>query len=404
MAERVADPGRSRLRVMQMFYTYDIEKGGGGLSRFAIELGRCLDPQRFETIFCSLGYGDSPAGQKWIAQLQAEGYQAFEATKWVLEQPYTSFVKAQKGLQARLAREPADVLHSHSEFTDINAMLLKALGQAPIIFRTVHYGFNFEWSRKPLRRALLTNFLFPIYFDQEVGINQFRTDRLNRRSVARLLNKSARRIYNAIPLEAFESLQVDVPEKKRGLGIPVEAQVVGAVGRLAEQKGYTYLLDAAKEVCAVSPQIYFLIAGDGPLAGELKAKAERIGLAGRVIFSGSRPDIPELLRCMDVFVSSSLWEGLPTVILEAMASGVPVVATDIPGTNELVKHGANGWLAPPRDGRKLAQMIIELLGSYERTNQFTQSAQETVKEFSIQHIARQYEQLYLKLINRKNRL
>lgn len=390
-----------RVRVVQLFYTFDVEAGGGGLSRFAIELGKTLDPKHFEVILCSLGYYSTSSGRKRIDQLNAQGLRAFEATEWDEDKPYHSFFRSVQSLQTRFADHSIDILHSHSEFTDIAAILLKLQRRAPKILRTVHYGYRYEWATKPLRRAILTNFLYPILFDTEIGINQFNTDRLNRRWIARLLRKRAVRIFNAIPLERFANVQVDISEKKRRLGIPPDAPVVGTVGRLTEQKGYRYLVEAAAEVLKILPQTFFLIVGDGHLVDELKDQAGQLGIASNVIFTGARTDIEELLLCMDLFVSSSLWEGLPTVILEAMACNLPVIATDIPGTNELIHDGVNGKLVPPENTCALSDAILEIIGSSHahRVNMVRQAI-DNLEGFSIHSIARTHEVLYQSIASR----
>jgi glycosyltransferase involved in cell wall biosynthesis len=383
-----------RIRVVQMFYTFDVEIGGGGLSRFAIELGKKLDPNRFEVILCSLGKYDNQFGRQRIEQFNTEGIQALTATDWIIDKPYQSFLRSLRALRREFSQHPIDILHSHSEFTDVTALLLKLQSKAPIILRTVHYGYHEEWRNKPWRRAISTNFLYPILFDGEVGINQANTDRLNRRWMARLLRKQAIRIYNAIPLERFSEVQIDPLAKKVTLGIPPDAPVIGTVGRLADQKGYCYLIEAAPIVLQECPQARFLIVGDGPLTGELKNQASRLDLDPHIIFTGARSDVGELLACMDVFASSSLWEGLPTVLLESMVCNVPIVATDIPGTNELIQHGVNGWLVPPANPQELASAILKLLGDSSLRAKLYCNALETVKTFSIDSVARSYESLY----------
>ncbi len=387
-----------RIRVVQMLYTFDVEVGGGGLSRFALELGKKLDPAQFEVSYCSLGYYSSPAGHDQMAAFNQQGIRAFEATQqWDETRPLQTLQRAMQQLHATFTAYPIDILHSHSEYTDVAAMLLKLERRAPSILRTVHYGFRYEWNRKPLRRALLTNFSYPILYDLEIGINQANANRLNGRWVARLLRRRAITVYNAISIQRFHNLQVDIAAKKSSLGIPPEAQVVGSVGRLADQKGYCYLIDAIPMVMKEHPKVVFLLVGDGPLTEAHKEQVQSLGVASQVVFAGPRTDVEEILPCMDVFVSSSLWEGLPTVILEAMASRAPVIATDIPGTNELIHHKVNGWLVPPADPAGLAQAIDLYLNDPGLGQSFVPRALETVESFTIDSIAKTYEEIYRQL-------
>jgi len=388
-----------RIRVVQMFYTFDVEIGGGGLSLFAIELGKRLDPEKFEVSMCSLGYYDTSLGKERISRLNHSGIKAYEATIWDDNQPYKSFTSSLRTLQKELKANPVDILHSHSEYTDVTAILLKVQRRVPAILRTVHYGFHEEWNRKPLRRLLLTNFSYPILFDAEVGINYPNTNRLNHRFVSRLLGRKAIRIPNAISFERFANIQVDIKVKKQSLGIPPDAPLIGTVGRLADQKGFNFLIDAAGLVIKEHPDYYFMFIGDGPLADEHREQARSLGIDKQVIFTGGRTDVEELLVCMDLFVSSSLWEGLPTVLLEAMAADVTVLATDIPGTNELVQHGVNGWLVPPNNARELGNGIIHLMNSPSLFAQLAKNAKETLINYSIDSIAAQYEKLYQEILS-----
>jgi glycosyltransferase involved in cell wall biosynthesis len=130
------------------------------------------------------------------------------------------------------------------------------------------------------------------------------------------------------------------------------------------------------------------------MAEQLKELAQTLGITSNVIFTGARKDVEELLQCMDIFASSSLWEGVPTVMLEAMASGVPIIATDIPGTNELIQHAKNGWLGSPYNSEELANALIEFIKIPDLGAELVRNGKETVREYSIDHIARQYEALY----------
>jgi len=390
-----------RIRVAQLFYTFDVEVGGGGLSLFAIELGKKLDPAKFEVSLCSLGYYDTQHGKDRIDRLNDRGIKSYEATKWDDSRPYQSFMNAWRYLSSEFSENPIDILHSHSEYTDVTAIMLKAIRKVPHILRTVHYGFHEEWNRKPLRRLLLTNFSYPIFFDTEIGINNQNTNRLNQRFMAKVLHRRAARIPNAISLGRFTNIKINSAEKKKSLGIPPEAMVVGTVGRLADQKGYCYLIEAANLVLQGGAPVYFLIVGDGPLAEEHKEQAERLGIGDRVIFTGGRTDVGELLHCMDLFASSSLWEGLPTVLLEAMACDVPIVATDIPGTNELITHNIDGLLVEAYNPEALASGIKDLLNSRELRSDLAQEARKKLENYTIEEIAKHYEILYSDMVQVK---
>lgn len=144
-------------------------------------------------------------------------------------------------------------------------------------------------------------------------------------------------------------------------GIESGSQVVAIVARLHPVKDHPTLLDAAKRVLAELPGTQFLIVGDGPAALDLKSAVARLGIAESVHFTGTRPDVPRLLRAVDVFVLSSVSECLPVAVLEAMACGRPVVCTDVGGVHEMVEHGVTGYLTAPRDPADLAARVVELL-------------------------------------------
>jgi glycosyltransferase involved in cell wall biosynthesis len=384
----------ARIRVLHLIYSFGIEGGGGGIGRFVSALSQALDPERFTASIGALWHTGTEHEDRWIESLNAAGIPAFTAAAWDGAHPYRSFRLAYAGLKGRLAQSPADILHSHSEFSDAAALLLQGLLRPPAAMRTVHYGYQYEWRKRPWRRLLLTNLLNPLRFSAEVGVSQAITDTMNRRPLSRLLGRQALCIYNAIDLDRFQTIGVDRAAKRRLIGLPEGALVIGSVGRLTEQKGYRYLIEAAAHVLDRLPEAHFLLIGDGELAGELKEQAQRLSIADRLVFTGPRRDVEELLACLDLFVSSSLWEGLPTVILEGMASGVPVVATDIPGTRELVRPGETGWLAPPADGKALGEAIIQALADSTGRESFSAGAAKILYQFSIKTVAGAYEQIY----------
>jgi glycosyltransferase involved in cell wall biosynthesis len=142
------------------------------------------------------------------------------------------------------------------------------------------------------------------------------------------------------------------------LGIAPSTKLFGMVARLYPQKGHRYLIEAFARVSRQIEDSILLIIGDGPLLGDLKSTAARLGIETRVRFLGERSDVPDLLSCMNVYVHSSLWEGMPNAVMEAMVAGKPVVATAVDGNNELIVEGKTGWLVKPANSAALADGMI----------------------------------------------
>ncbi len=167
-------------------------------------------------------------------------------------------------------------------------------------------------------------------------------------------------IENGIDPEAVQA-SVDVRQRKAELNLNPEHRVALSVGGLRAQKGYRYLVEAAPEVLKTHPDVVFLIAGEGKLRPMLEGRVRAGGLAEHVRLLGHRMDVPELLAVADCFVIPSLWEGGPYALLEAMAAGVPVVGTSIPGILDWVRDGETGHEARPADPASLAKAIVAVL-------------------------------------------
>jgi glycosyltransferase involved in cell wall biosynthesis len=187
---------------------------------------------------------------------------------------------------------------------------------------------------------------------------------------------------------------------RQRLSLPARrGPVIGSVGRLTRQKGFEVLLAAAPRVFARLPNACFVIVGGGELAEALTAQARTLGIADRVYFTGVRDDIEAILPGFDLFVSSSLWEGLPTVILEAMASEIPVVATRVSGTVELVEDGVTGVLVAPGDPIQLAEAILTSIARPEVGQAMAARAREYMSaHFDIRTVAQQHEAIYRRLL------
>jgi glycosyltransferase involved in cell wall biosynthesis len=171
--------------------------------------------------------------------------------------------------------------------------------------------------------------------------------------------------------------------------------LVLGVGRLVPQKDFELFLEAAALLVGRNPATGFAIVGDGPERAALERRAAHYGLAHTVTFMGERQDVPDLLRAADILWLTSLWEGLPNVVLEAAASGTPVVARDIGATREIVCHGVTGYLVPERDPETFAAHTRDLLTDPARLRGMGEAARRVVEErFSLTRMVAATEDLY----------
>lgn len=261
-------------------------------------------------------------------------------------------------------------------------------------------------ARVPRVCAVLQQFLLPpwktnIYWQQRIvaaNVNQYIAVS---KSVACQLSRSfhvpshkIKVIYNAIPLAEFDAPALPSAEMET-----MEANkqpIVLTVARLDAQKGHEFLLNAIADI----PDANFLLAGNGVEQGRLEAMARDLGISERVSFLGFRTDIPALLASCSLFVLPSLYEGFSLSVLEAMASGKPVVATAVGGTPEAVVDGVTGYLVPPGNADSLARAIRELLSDPALAHKMGLAGRERVQaSFSVDTMAACYGQTYEDLLN-----
>jgi glycosyltransferase involved in cell wall biosynthesis len=182
-------------------------------------------------------------------------------------------------------------------------------------------------------------------------------------------------------------------------GIPPGSQTLLFVGRLDPQKGPFVLMAALRELFPRRADLHGLVVGDGPLRDTLHAWVAKENLSSRVHFAGRRTDVPSLLRAADLFVLPSLWEGLPNVVLEAMAAGTPVVASRVEGISDLLVDDRTGLIVPPNSASDLAAAIDRVLADRNESRQMAHRAQAFVRQhFTWDHVVGQYEELYRQLL------
>ncbi len=262
-----------------------------------------------------------------------------------------------------MRREKPHIVHTHTATAGLLGRLAARLAGVPVILHTFH-GHVLHGYFGPLRSKALvwTERFLARLSDRIVTVSEGQ-----RRDLAG---------YGVVPLQKITVVH---------LGFELEA-----------------LLDAVARVQERTPAIRLLLVGDGDLRGDLEAQARSLGLSETVTFAGHRTDVPKALAVFDVFVLPSLWEGMPNVVLEAMAAGLPVVATAVGGTPEVVVDGVTGFLVPPRDPDALAEAITRLLRDPDLRRKMGQAGQKRIEQhFSIEETVRQTEALYEALLREK---
>jgi len=188
-------------------------------------------------------------------------------------------------------------------------------------------------------------------------------------------------VCNAVDLERYPA-PVDRAATRAELGFGRNEHVMTMVGTFKRQKGHTHLVDAAARVLPEHPELHLVLAGDGPLLDDIRRQVAAAELNERVHFLGTRRDVPALLAASDSFVLPSLWEGLPVALVEAMAGHLPVIATRVSGTEQVMIDGTTGWVVPPGDASALADAMLELLADDRRAATMAASARHRAPRFS----------------------
>lgn len=207
-------------------------------------------------------------------------------------------------------------------------------------------------------------------------------------------------IYNGIEIEHFQKAQPSA-ELRQSLGIEKDDFVIIMVARLVEQKNHRLVIEAAPEIIQNVPRAKFLFVGDGKLRAELEALVQSKGLASRFIFAGQRDDVPYLLKLAAVAVLPSFKEGFSNTIIEAMAAGLPVIATNVGGNQEAILEGETGFIISPTDKSGFARAIIRLAQDKKMLQCLSENATRHAQNFSINRMVSETENLYYSLLSYK---
>lgn len=264
-------------------------------------------------------------------------------------------------VMAAVERSAPDVIHTQLEFADVLGSIAGNRLGIPSI-ATIHtLDRPRRWSKEAAHFRLMA-WTLRRRSHRVIAVSE--SARRHVLSKAGLRKRHTVTIHNGIDLTPYTSADgTSRSTVRRQMGIPPEAPVITTVAVLRRPKGIDYMLEALPSVLASHPDLRYVIVGDGPHRTYLEARTKELEIDRAVHFAGHRTDVPDVLAAADVFVLPSLAEALPTVIIEAMAGGLPTVATTVGGIPEIVDQGITGVLVPPADSARLADAVGRLLDS-----------------------------------------
>jgi len=295
-------------------------------------------------------------------------------------------------LRRMLIERPVHVLHVHSPYlAAIARLIVRSLPQRvrPRMMTTLHN----TWTAYP-RLTRIANTATFLLDDYSLAVSN-----ASRRSVPRPFRHRVHVLTHGIPVEAVSQDIRWRDEVRSELGVTSREFLVGTIANMRTQKGYPYLLRAARRLIDQGLPIRFVAVGAGQLEHEVKRIHHELLLGDRFILLGARPDATRVLAGCDLFVLASLWEGLPLVVMEAMALGLPVVATNVGGMSELVSDGESGVLVPSERDDALADAIARLIHEPQLRAAMSLAARQRGESFDHVRAVRATESLYRGLSN-----
>ena len=367
-----------------------------GVPRQVLEIAAGLDARRFQVELLA-GRGEEAEGSLWD-----EAHRRGLATTYVetLVRPIRPHLDlaAYRAIARQIGDGNYDIVHTHISKAGILGRLAAWRAGVPVIAHTYH-GQVEEVHENSARGLLLlaAERWAASYTDAIVAVSEATAGLQLSRGVGQFDQYQV--IHNGIDTDNF---RMSIPELE--LPTPLAGRrLIGVIGSLTEEKGYDFLLESFPPLLREFPDLHLVVLGDGYLRGTLQDLAVARGVGDHVLFTGNVEDVRPWLKQFELVVIPSRREGLPTVLLEAMALGRPVVAADVGGICELLRDGESGALFTAEDGSALRQASARLLANADLRRSFGSAARQRVdQEFTQQHAIARLEQLYETQLHAKN--
>ena len=356
----------------------------GGPERQMLGLCRTLPKSVRTTIVCFRDHGSSAP---FLEQLRSAGINGR-----MIGHANPHFLRMITDVAEELDREHADLLVCHGYKADVIGWFAARRVGVPVI--SVSRGWTAHTAKVRAYEALDRRMLGRM--DAVVCVSAGQAVKVAR---AGIRQERLRVIHNSIDPLRFRSRDAAARAILEGLFATPPQVIVVAIGRLSPEKGFDQLVEAARLMVGTASRVGIVLIGDGPDRPMLEQRVRKLGLQSTIAFAGFRSDVDELLPAADILAQSSHTEGLPNVVLEACAAGIPVVATDVGGTSEIIDDGVNGFLIPPANPPALAGRLTSLVNSTELRHQMGERGQEMVKaRFSFARQAEEYQTLFAALV------
>ncbi len=374
-----------KVRVLQM-----IDKpflGGGQIN--LLSLVESLDPQRFDVSVCTSGQGPL-----------VEALQKKNIPHFLLSFSKRFRRKTLDDIAALLRTHQFDILHTHGGIAGFYGRLASRKSGSPrIVVHTLHGIHYLHYRNIVLKRLYIFQEKY-LSRSTDAVIFVSEADQKNGTELGLVPTDKQVLIKNGIDYSAYE-----LQAQKKPIDMESEQAsphpLVGCVARLHRQKGIPYLLEAVESIRRSFPDVKVWIVGGGPQNAKLDRLNKHLGVSSHVRLLGERTDVPQLVSSFDVFVLPSLWEGLPYSLLEAAALGKPVVASDIDGVRELIRHEQSGLLVPPRKPLLLADAVVRLLRDRDYALHLGQNLKAHVcNTYTLDRMVSQVQNLYLSLLSK----
>ncbi len=298
-------------------------------------------------------------------------------------------IKTISTIRSFIKENKIDILHCHDYKSDLFGYLASRFTGVGLV------GTNHNWLRSSLSLRFY-EFLDGIIlnaFDKVVAVSN---DVASETGRAILFKKNKiTNISNGIDIDKYLVKSGNGNKIRAEFKIKPSTKIVVSAGRLSSQKGFDYLIEAMKKVFTVAADTVLLIAGEGPFNKNLTEMARKLDIEHKIIFVGNRTDMIDIYAAMDLFVLASLREGIPLVVLEAMAMKKPVIATRVGGVPTVIESGQNGILVEPKNSSTLSEAIIRILKDADLAKDLAENGRKTVEEsFSAEKMAQKYKKVY----------